>query len=331
MTHSVFSIKISVIIPVYNVDRFIASALQSVLDQTYRDFEVIVVDDGSPDRSVEICRQFVDPRIKIIRQNNRGLSGARNTGIRHAKGEYIAFLDGDDVWLPDKLSQHIRHLEKFPLVGVSFSFSEFMDEHGNRLDNYVITKTDNITLSDLFRTNPVGNGSAAVMRRQTIDAIGFTESRHGLQEKFYFDEDLSRNEDYEILLRIMIQTHWEIAGIQRSLTLYRVNPSGLSANLDQQKQAWEQVLAKTSRYAPEIIEYWKKISMAYHLRYLARSAVRLKKGSQAVSLIHLSLLNYGRIVWEEPRRTIQILLVAHALNFLPSSLYLTLAFSVIRN
>ena len=95
--------KVSVIVPTYGVEKFIAAAVRSVLKQTYKDFELLIIDDGSPDRSIEIYQQFTDSRIKIIRQANRGLAGARNTGIRHSQGEYLAFLDGDDVWLPQKL------------------------------------------------------------------------------------------------------------------------------------------------------------------------------------------------------------------------------------
>src|SRR4028119_483182 len=103
--------KVSVIIPVYKVEKYVAATVQSVLQQTYKNFELLLIDDGSPDRSVEICQQFTDPRIKIISQTNRGLAGARNTGIRHAQGDYIALLDGDDMWLPNKLEKHIEHLE----------------------------------------------------------------------------------------------------------------------------------------------------------------------------------------------------------------------------
>ena len=92
--------KVSVIIPVFRVEKYINAAVKSVLEQTYKEIEILIVDDESPDQSVEICKQFKDSRIKIIRQSNRGLAGARNTGIRHAQGEYLAFLDGDDIWLP---------------------------------------------------------------------------------------------------------------------------------------------------------------------------------------------------------------------------------------
>ena len=96
---------VSVIMPVYNVERFVAVAVQSVLDQRFADFELLIIDDVSPDRSIAICEAFDDKRIRIVRhEKNRGLAGARNSGIRHARGDLLAFLDSDDCWHPDKLA-----------------------------------------------------------------------------------------------------------------------------------------------------------------------------------------------------------------------------------
>ena len=87
---------ISVVMPVFNVERYVAEAIGSVLAQSFADFELIIVDDGGKDRSMEICRSFGDPRIRIVSQANRGLAGARNSGILAARGEFVALLDSDD-------------------------------------------------------------------------------------------------------------------------------------------------------------------------------------------------------------------------------------------
>lgn len=313
--------QVSVIIPVYGVEAYIAEAIQSVLDQTYQDFELLIVDDESPDLSVEICRQFTDPRIKILHQKNRGLAGARNTGIRHAQGAYLAFLDGDDLWLPEKLAQHVEHLEQCPQVGVSFSRSAFIDSHGESLGTYLMPQLSGITVQSLFRGNPVGNGSAAVVRRETLEAIRFQENLHGQVEDFYFDDRFRRAEDIECWLRIAIQTEWQIAGIPAALTLYRVNAGGLSASLLKQFAAWEQVLEKTRTYAPELIAQWEEVSRAYRLRYLARSAIRLQEGKMAVDLWHQALKTYWKILLEEPKRTVRVGFAAYLLRFLPPAFY----------
>jgi len=308
---------VSVIIPVYEVEKYIASAVQSVIEQTYQDWELLIIDDASPDRSIEICQQFSDPRIQIICQENRGLAGARNTGIRHAVGEYIAFLDGDDIWLPQKLEKHIAHLQAHPQTGVSFSQSVFIDEAGKLLGNYQMPQLTGITPAYLLRCNPVGNGSAAVVRRSALDAIRFTANLHGTTEDFYFDEHFRRSEDIECWLRITLQTTWELNGLPEVLTMYRVNSAGLSASLLPQLASWEQMIEKTRSYAPSLIAQSAKQARAYQLRYLARSALRLQAGVMAVKLIHQALMAHWQILLEEPRPTFLTWVAAYILCLLP--------------
>lgn len=313
--------KVSVIIPTYKVEKYIGAAVQSVLNQTYDNLELLIVDDGTPDRSVEICQQFTDARIKIIRQQNRGLAGARNTGIRHAQGEYLAFLDGDDLWLPEMLEKNVAHLEKSPNVGVSFNRSGFIDEAGNNLGTYTMPQLTNIDVPCLLRGSPIGNGSAAVFRREVFEAIRFEDNLYGTVENFYFDDRFRQSEDIECWLRIVITTPWKIEGIPDVLTLYRVNSGGLSANVLKQLESWERVLEKTRSYAPEQVAKWGNYGKAYQLRYLARNAVRMKAGAMAVKLINRALATDWRILLEQPRRTMRICSGAYLLRFLPQPLY----------
>ena len=125
--------KISVVMPIYNVELFVAESVQSVLTQSFTDFELICVDDGGTDRSMEIVRNFDDDRIRIVSQANRGLAGARNTGIANARGDFIALLDSDDVWHRDKLQLHYIHLTANPEVGVSYAGSRLIDCDGQVL------------------------------------------------------------------------------------------------------------------------------------------------------------------------------------------------------
>ena len=315
--------KVSVIIPVYKVEKYIAATVQSVLEQTYQNLELLIVDDGSPDRSIEICQRFIDPRIKIIRQENRGVAAARNAGIRHAQGEYLAFLDADDLWSPEKLAKHVEHLAKSPDVGVSFSRSAFIDEEGNSLGIYQIPKLKGITPLDLLCRTPVGNGSVAVIRREVFEAVRFKDNLYGVEEDFYFDDDrqLHPSEDVEFWLRIAIQTKWQFEGIPEDLTMYRVNPEGHSAQLLKKLNSWEKMLEKACSYAPEKMSQWKNPAMAYHLRYLSRRAVSLKSSLKAVELSHQAVFTYWRILWEEPRRTLLTLAAAYSLCLLPRPLY----------
>lgn len=312
---------ISVIVPVYNVEQYIEQTIRSVLAQTYPHFELIIVDDGSPDRSIEICQQFTDERIKIIRQKNRGLAGARNTGIRHAKGEYLAFLDSDDLWLPEKLAKHVQHLDSSPEVGLSFSRSAFIDANGNSMGIYQMPKLTNIPASHLLCRNPIGNGSAPVIRRETLEAICFQENRYGTVEDFYFDDSFRRSEDIECWIRIAVQTNWKIEGLPEALTLYRVNEEGLSANVMQQYESWEEIIKKTRTYAPDLVAKWENPARAYQLRYLARRAVRFKSGKTAVELVNRALATHWQIILTEPSRTLSTLVAAYFLYLLPLPLY----------
>lgn len=312
---------VSLIVPVYNAQSFIVQTVRSVLAQTYQNFELILVDDGSPDRSVELCQQFTDPRIQIIRQENRGLAGARNTGIRHATGNYLAFLDADDLWLPEKLEKHVRHLASSPEVGVSFSRSAFIDDRGESLGNYQMAKLKDITAEYLLCRNPIGNGSAPVIRREVFDEIRFFQNRRGRMEDCYFDEDFRRSEDIECWIRIVLQTAWKIEGIPEALTLYRVNEGGLSADVFRQLESWEAFIAKTRAYAPELIDLYGNIARAYQLRYLARRAIRSKDASTAIQLVNRAIATHWRILLSEPRRTLLTASAAYLLGLLPASFY----------
>lgn len=312
---------VSVVVPVYNVELYISQTIQSVLQQTYNNFELLIIDDQSPDRSVAICQQFDDSRIRIVSQNNRGLAGARNTGIREAKGDYIAFLDGDDLWLPEKLAQHVQHLEAEPQVGVSFSRSQFVDSQGRSMGIYQMPKLTEITPDHLLCRNPIGNGSAPVIRREVLEAIKFTDNLHGIEEDFYFDEHFRQSEDIECWLRIAAQTNWKIEGIPAALTLYRVNGEGLSANILKQLDSWEQMISKHRDRLPELVAAWENPARAYQLRYLARRAVRLKNGNMAVKLVNRALATHSSIIFAEPSRTILTVIAAYLLNFLPLAVY----------
>jgi glycosyltransferase involved in cell wall biosynthesis len=313
--------QVSVIVPLYGVEKYIAATIQSVLAQTYENFELILVDDGSPDRSVEICRRFKDPRIQILRQENQGPAAARNLGIRHAKGDYIALLDGDDLWHPDKLIKHVEHLESHPEVGVSFCRSALIDEADEPLGIYQLSKLEGITLLDLLCRTPIGNGSVPVMRRELFEAIKFSSPFES--EMSYFDPDrrIHPSEDVECWVRIALTTPWQIAGIPEALTLYRVNSDGCSAKLLKKLNSWEQMLEQVATYAPEQIKPCKAPAMAYQYRHLARRAVTLRDGAVALELGFKAIATYPQILMEQPRRTALTLVAAVLVRLLPLSFY----------
>ena len=116
---------ISVVIPLYNKEHYIATTLQTILAQTYQDYEVVIVDDGSTDGSVNAVERLCDSRLRLVRQNNAGVSVARNRGIEEARGELIAFLDADDEWKPDYLATQMMLVEMYPQCDVFATNYEF--------------------------------------------------------------------------------------------------------------------------------------------------------------------------------------------------------------
>lgn len=313
--------KVSIVIPVYNAEKYVRLTLESALAQTYQSLEILVIDDGSTDKSVEICRQFDDDRIRIIQQQNRGLSGARNTGIRHATGYYIAFLDADDLWVPEKVEKHVCHLESAADVGASFSYSRFIDEQGSPLGLLQFSKVKDITPLDILCRSPIGNGSAALFRKEVFEDIAFEVDREGGVERDYFDEQFRESQDVECWMRVILQTDWKIEGIPELLTLYRVNAHGISANVKKKLAAWDNLIARVYTYAPEQMAAWEGAARAYHLRHLARRAITLKDKVQAIHLFSQAIRWHWQILLEEPFRTGITGSAAIALWILPRSLY----------
>lgn len=160
---------VSVIVPAYNGERYIASALQSVFEQDYHSLEVIVVDDGSSDGSAAIVRSF--PEVTYIHQCNQGVAGARNTGIAAAGGEFIALLDQDDLWLPSKLTRQIGYLLGHPELGYVICKLEFFLEPGVGRPSWLKEKLLSDDHTGYFP-------SALVARKTTFEQIGCFDPKY---------------------------------------------------------------------------------------------------------------------------------------------------------
>lgn len=192
--------KISVVIPLYNKEKAIIATLQSVLAQTCTDYEIVVVDDGSTDNSLKVVHSFVNSFthssvIKIIYKENGGVSSARNRGIKEANGDYVALLDGDDLWEPTFLEEQVKLIHDFPkaaMWGVNTAFIKhgkcwkwqqgMGDGFRGYVENYFGTKHN-----DLFCS------SSVVIRREVFEKVG------------YFDERISSSEDLDMWYRIILK------------------------------------------------------------------------------------------------------------------------------
>lgn len=193
---------ISVIIPLYNKETGIATALRSVLAQTYQDFEIIVVDDGSTDDSAAVVESFNDPRIKLIRQQNAGVSAARNRGISEAKGEYVAFLDADDEWMPEFLEEIRTLQETFPNCKAQATNYIFNSNGINSptILNRIPFKGKRGVLSNYFEvascSHPPVWTSAVCIERKLLQEVGG------------FPVGVKAGEDLLVWARMAIHTQW---------------------------------------------------------------------------------------------------------------------------
>lgn len=310
---------VSVIMPVYNTAKYVQSAVESVLAQTFTNFELLVIDDAGTDNSIELCRRYDDPRVHIISQANRGLAGARNTGIRHARGQFIALLDSDDLWEADKLERHVAHLRKAPNVGVSYAASTLIDDDGGALRIIQRPKLQNVSPKDVFLRNPIGNGSAPVIRKAVFNDIAFLNPNR--EELDYFDDSFRQSEDIECWCRIALTTSWKFEGIKGALTRYRINEGGLSANVVKQFATWSRVRDRVRQLDPGFAKEWAPRAEAYQLRYLARRCIRMGEGAMAWSLLKDAMKICPMIAIEEPAKTLSSFVAAAVLRFSPVSLH----------
>jgi glycosyltransferase involved in cell wall biosynthesis len=292
--------KVSVIIPAYNVDRYLSAALESLVNQTYSDFEALIVDDGSTDRTAAIAREFSverDRRFKLLQKPNGGLSSARNFGINHATGKYIALLDGDDVYLPAKLAAHVTTLDAQPSVGLAYGASQAMRDDGHptwlKISGKPIVADP---LQALMCKNFVVHGSNAVMRRSVFDRVG------------QFDETLASVEDLDLWLRIASDRTWQFHRDDRVLSYYRVRPSGLSFNLAQMQQTHERVLQAAIARSPEVTAMLPT-AQAYMYRYLGRMALTMGDSAQSRAFLDQAWQQDYRIFLQDPKSLVTLLSV----------------------
>lgn len=204
--------KVSIITPVYNSEKYVKETIESVLSQTYKNFELILINDKSTDNSLDICNSYKDDRIKHINlEKNVGVCRARNIAIENACGRYIAFLDSDDIWDKNKLEEQIKFMKENN-AEISCTEYERINETGKKI-GYISVK-EKISYNDMLKNNYVGCLSVIYDK----DKIG----------KMYF-EQINKNEDYLLWLKIVKKTKY-IYGLRKNLAKYRVLNVSRSSN-----------------------------------------------------------------------------------------------------
>lgn len=221
---------VSAVIPNYNYAQYVAEAIESALDQTYQNMEVIVVDDGSEDDSLKVLEKFGD-RINVISKQNAGVSAARNAGVAASSGEYVAFLDADDAWLPKKIERQVECLESDPQRGLVHVGVLDINSDGSAREEHKLGLNGNVIESLLLfdRGGILGGGSGLMVPRRVFDEVGG------------FDIRLTTSADWDLCYQVA--RRYTVGFVDAILVRYRYHDSNMHGNIERMEAdtriAWE--------------------------------------------------------------------------------------------
>jgi len=238
--------KISVIMSVYNGEKYLREAIESILSQTFTDFEFIIVDDGSTDGSLKIIRSYVDKRIKVINnEENMGLTNSLNKALKKASGDYVARQDADDISLPNRFEEQVKYLDKHPGVALLGTSIYKIDEDGRIVAKIIATASPS---KILFGENQFSHGTV-MFRKEIVDKLGG------------YDELFRRAQDYELWLRIA--KHYEVRILTQILYKLRFHNEAISINKIREMQ--KSTFKIKIRYLPHFFCFW---NLVYTIRSL---------------------------------------------------------------
>ncbi len=299
---------ISVVIPAFNAERTIGETLASVLNQTFTDFEVIVIDDGSQDSTLAIVQSITDSHLQVFSYPNAGVAASRNRGIFQAVGDFVAFLDADDLWTADKLSDQLQALQTHPEATIAYSWTDYIDETGQFLRPGMHVTANGNVHSRLLLSFFLENGSNFLIKREALLRVGG------------FDESLIGSEDWDLALRLSVQDAF--VAVPRPQVLYRIDghaKNSISSNLERQKLQCLKVIEKAFAQAPTSLQSLKPQSIANIYKYLMYKALAGTPNRQdgwLAAQYFYQLLIYNPAIVQQLRLMISTLLkIATALIF----------------
>lgn len=253
---------ISVIIPAYNAEKFIAKTLLSVLSQTYQNIEILVINDGSTDTTAEIVTSFAqkDSRVILLQQSNAGVAAARNLAIQKSRGEYIAPIDADDIWYPQNLEKQVESLIKSePSVGVVYSWSLDINEKDLLTGGFYNSTIEGQVYKALVYKYFIGNASSSLIRRICFEKVG----GYNCQLKA---QNAQGCEDWELHLRIA--EHYQFKVVPEFLVGYRQITSSMSCNFAAMAKCHSLIMTDIRQLHPEIpasIYHWSSSNFYIYL------------------------------------------------------------------
>lgn len=247
---------VSVIIPAYNAEKTILETIESLQEQTLSDFEIIVINDGSTDRTIELLSALSDPRLKVFSYENGGLPTARNRGISHATGEFISFIDADDLWTSDKLQAQIEALQVHPEAGVAYSWTAFINESSQFLYAWEPIYFEGDIYPEILLQNFISSGSNILVRKQFIEQAGL------------FDPSLKSAEDWDYYIRLAALCPFVV--VPKYQILYRRSSQSMTSKVDVMEKYILQVIERAFQQAPVNLKPLKKQSLARTYKYLSQ-------------------------------------------------------------
>jgi glycosyltransferase involved in cell wall biosynthesis len=286
-------VAISIVIPVYNGEKTIKNTVESVLHQTFSDFELIVINDGSQDSTLQIVSSIKDSRLKVFSYENAGLAASRNRGISQAVGEYISFIDADDLWTPNKLEAQWRALQENPNAAVAYSWTDHIDESGQFFRSGPHFTFSGDIYARLLLVDFIGSGSNPLIRTQVFAEVGG------------FDESLTAVEDWEMWLRLAAR--YQFVVVPSPQILYRVYDNSMSFNIWGMEKASLRVIEKAVAHAPESVGHLKQFSLGNRYKYLTWKALdgipERRRALTAIRFLWHTVSNdpsllYRRIIWK---------------------------------
>ncbi|MBS0475546.1 MAG: glycosyltransferase family 2 protein [Proteobacteria bacterium] len=279
---------VSVVIPAYNAAWCVSRAIDSVLAQTFDDFELIVADDGSTDDTRVVLQSYGD-RVRIVGKPNGGLSSARNAGIDAARGRYVAFLDADDWWLPEKLARQVELMTAHTDLVFCSTAARIESPDGERLGEWACASSPLPTLEAIFATNAhvAGSGSAVMARRDAFSRTGG------------FDESLRSLEDIDMWMRLAAVGAYACVNEPHAVILKR--PGSMSGNLDVMRSAAIAVMRKNRALLPRPKQgaFWRHAyagMLSDFAKWAWRSGRRREALGDALTGLCISPFGRGRLM-----------------------------------
>ena len=271
--------KVSVIIPAYNAMRFLPQTVESVLQQTLRDFEVLIVDDGSKDDTAKWAAAHSDPRVKLISRPNGGAAAARNTGIANAAGEYVAFLDADDLWRPTKLEKQVARMEADLNVGLVDAWISYIDGDGEAMGKVMTQDLEGDVWAQMVEYNLVRCGSTPLVRRRCFEEVGT------------FDESFRFSEDWEMWIRITAR--YQFAVVKEPLVAYRQHENNKHKNYQSLLPTLCGIIEKSFQEVPEAQQHLKGRALGRaHLHTAWRALLYTGDDREAAQLRQEAIAHY---------------------------------------